>query len=118
MNDYQKEQLEALDLVRHYLGKIPPGQRENLEEKIQDYLKFRAATASFLSEHFGRLCTRNCYENRMSACCSKDGIIAFFADTVINALLSSDVELNAMEVALGRNNTGFKCMDFQASQLG
>ncbi len=110
MNDYQKEQMETLLAVRKHLAEIPAAKRDILREKIQDYLVFRRETAAFLAEHFAGLCTRNCYENRLSACCSKDGIIAFFADTLISALLSSDEELNALEKALCSSNSGFKCV--------
>ena len=46
----------------------------------------------------------------LSACCSKEGIITFFADMVINALISSEEEIRLFARALGEVNRGFKCI--------
>ncbi len=110
MNDYQTEQMETLTLIRRHLSEMGEARKEMLRTSLRDYLAFRADTAAFLAAHFGHLCTRNCYENRMSACCSKDGIITFFADAVINALLSSDAQLDALADVLQQPHTGFKCV--------
>ncbi len=110
MNEYQTEQMETLTLVRNHLSALDGAERERLRESLKDYLAFRMDTADFLERHFGHLCTRNCYESRMSACCSKDGIVTFFGDAVINVLLSSDAELDSLADVLCRPHTGFKCV--------
>ena len=110
MNDYQTEQRQTLTLIRRHVSEMGEPVRERLRDSLKDYLGFRADTAAFLEKHFGHLCTQNCYENRRSACCSKDGIITFFADAVINVLLSSDAELDALAEVLEKPHTGFKCV--------
>ena len=46
----------------------------------------------------------------MSACCSKDGIITFFADILINALYASPQEIEALFARLQIRHEGFKCV--------
>ncbi|MGE0084124.1 MAG: hypothetical protein AB7S75_06850 [Desulfococcaceae bacterium] len=110
MNDYQTEQMETLTMIRSHFSEMGEAERKKLRASLKDYLAFRADTAAFLAGHFGHLCTRNCYENRMSACCSKDGIITFFADAAVNVLLSSDAQLDALADVLVKTHTGFKCV--------
>jgi hypothetical protein len=110
MNDYQKEQLETLLEVHRRCSDLSLPEKEKLNRMTADYLSFRAETASFLSEHFGSICTRNCYENEISACCSREGIITFFGDVAVNVLNSREEEIEAMAAALQKNNTGFKCI--------
>ena len=86
MNDYQQEQLDALKTVRRGLGQLGGAKRVELIETIRDYMQFRQSTDRFLKRHFSGVCTHTCYLSHTSACCSKDGIITFFADTVVNAL--------------------------------
>ena len=110
MNDYQKEQYETLSLVRDYIGALSPEDKVRLKELISEYLDFRQCIDAFQEAHFSNICTRTCYQNRLSACCSKDGIITFFADVVINALGSKDKELASLEQILQQSNPGFKCI--------
>ena len=110
MNDYQKEQLEALQLVRTCLPAIKGSLVESLNTPMTDYLEFRRETDRFLSDYFSGVCSVSCYQNRLSACCSKDGIITFFADVVINALQSDNAELDRIEARLRETNAGFKCI--------
>jgi len=60
--------------------------------------------------NFGRLCTQNCYEKKLSACCNREGVITFFADLVINALVSEKKLLDLMLIRLQKGNTGYKCV--------
>ena len=90
MGEYQVEQLEALSLVRLHLKSLPPGERQTLLASAADYLDFRATVDRYLETHFGRVCDQACYRSRVSACCSREGIVTFFADVVINLLLSSE----------------------------
>ncbi|QTA82885.1 Uncharacterized protein dnl_52710 [Desulfonema limicola] len=110
MNTYQKEQFETLNLVRNYMAEHLAVERTKLVSMIKDYLCFRDDTSDFLFTYFGNICTRNCYENKLSACCSKDGIITFFADHVINALVSEISELDAMAAAVQNPAHDFKCI--------
>jgi hypothetical protein len=110
MNDYQKEQLDTLETVRSQLVALGEVGRIDLLEMAADYLNFRRRTDRFLAQHFSGICSESCYRGRLSACCSKDGIITFFADVVINALFSPDPVLDRIATRLSRANTGFKCV--------
>jgi len=62
-----------------------------------------------LARHFVGICTLMCYTSSQSACCSREGIITFFADMVINAVVSETSELEAMENALQHPENPNKC---------
>ncbi|MFP4349903.1 MAG: hypothetical protein ACLFQY_16540 [Desulfococcaceae bacterium] len=110
MNSYQAEQLESIEAVRRRLLALPLHKKAQLTAQIGDYLGFRRQAAAFLTEHFSDICTRTCYQNRLSACCSKDGIITFFGDVVVNLLLSEPAEIDRLTAVLNRENHGFKCV--------
>ncbi len=110
MNDYQQEQLTAFSIVRDGLARMEEKQRRALKDDMAEYLIFRTSVDRFLDRHFNAICTATCYQTRTSACCSKDGIITFFADAVVNVLNSSDVQVDRLTGALQRNNTGHRCI--------
>ncbi|MFC1516735.1 hypothetical protein ACFL7E_08270 [Thermodesulfobacteriota bacterium] len=110
MRSYQEEQLEAISLIFRHLSRISAKERENLRRKISDYLSFRREVDAFLSKDFGNICTQKCYQNQRSACCSREGIITFFADTVVNILVSRDDEVRFLKTVLQKPNKGFKCI--------
>jgi hypothetical protein len=110
MNAYQKEQLEALQMIRQHLDKLSTSEIEALKSEIVDYLEFRSRVASFLDTHFNDICTEKCYYSQLSACCSKDGIIAFFADVVINGLSAATDDLDRLEDAIQHPANDFKCI--------
>ena len=85
MIPYQKEQFETLALVRRHLATLSQTERNRLTGETADYLRFRDAVHTFLSKYFSEVCTQKCFQSRRSACCSKDGIITFFADWVNGA---------------------------------
>jgi hypothetical protein len=110
MSSYQQEQIEALRLVRRHLAQSSDMQRRQLGEEIRDYLLFRRAVDAFLVDHFSAVCTQKCYQSRLSACCTRDGIITFFGDVVVNALVSGSDELDALQTVLEEQHSGFKCV--------
>lgn len=110
MNSYQQEQAQALSLVRRHLADILADKRQVLLSQIKDYLEFRHKVDAFLSEHFSNLCTQKCYQSKRSACCSRDGIITFFGDVVINTLVSKDDEIESLTVAIQKPYDRFKCI--------
>ncbi|MDM8523851.1 hypothetical protein QUF80_10825 [Desulfococcaceae bacterium HSG8] len=110
MNDYQKEQSETLAMVHRHFIALSSSEKEMLQGKAEDYLSFRKDTNTFLSCHFSEVCTEKCYQSHVSACCSKDGIITFFADVAINVLMSQDEEAEALMQVLRKPNNGFKCI--------
>ena len=81
-----------------------------LKNEIGAYERFRQTVDHFLQRHFSGICIRLCYQSRTSACCSKDGIITFFADAVVNALHATSGQLDRMEAALQRVNNGHRCV--------
>ena len=110
MNSYQKEQLETLNMVSRHIETIPKQGKQLLLLQITDYIEFRNTVDAFLGEHFENICTVKCYQSNVSACCSRDGIITFFADMVVNVLVSEESEIKALSKALIKPNTGFKCI--------
>ncbi|MBW2226138.1 MAG: hypothetical protein JRG99_02295 [Deltaproteobacteria bacterium] len=110
MNAYQIEQADTLDMVCRHFGTISDQERLALLSQISDYLLFRDAVDAFLREHFENTCTQNCYQSRVSACCSREGIITFFGDVVVNALVSGEAEIKGLATVLQTPNTGFKCI--------
>jgi hypothetical protein len=110
MNAYQREQHEALTLVRDHLGALDGAGDKGLGSAIAPYLCFRREVDAFLKTHFEAVCTRACYQDRRSACCSKDGIITFFADHVVNALAGGMGPTASMQRRLQRDNATTKCV--------
>lgn len=110
MNDYQREQLEALDQVNQHVKALALDEKGKLRALMAEYLEFRARVDSFLKAYFSVICDRTCYRSRISACCSREGIITFFSDMAINLLLSDDAEIDALYHVLRMENTGFKCV--------
>ena len=109
MNSYHQEQIEALTMVSKHL-EAHHSDRLDLWALTEDYRCFRAEVAGFLSTHFSQICTQTCYQNRLSACCSREGIVTFFADIVVNVLVSSSREIEDLIKHLREPNTGFKCV--------
>ena len=110
MNDYQQEQYETLIDVCHHLKQLGPVELSKLEGQMADYLDFRNRVQQFLRRHFNAVCTRACYQNQRSACCSRDGIITFFADVVINVLMSGAQEIETLRSAIKKPQSDFKCI--------
>ena len=110
MSSYNQEQAETLSLVRKHLSAITPAERRQLRASLDDYLSFWEVVDAFLKKYFSKTCNQKCYENHLSTCCSREGIITFFADVVINALISDENELEILMKALQTPNTGFKCI--------
>ena len=110
MNDYQSEQLNTLLKVSKVMETLTQKRLADLRHMIGPYMDFRKETDAFLEEYFGGICTQNCYKNNVSACCSKDGIVTFFADHAVNALFSDRKDFTELEMRLKDLNNGFKCI--------
>ena len=110
MNPYHKEQIDALTMVKHHLDNLPGSERQTLTASLADYLIFRQEIDEFLVRHFSEICTQTCYQSRMSACCSREGIITFFADIVVNLLVSDLLDFDKLLAVLSKPNDGFKCV--------
>jgi len=110
MSAYNREQLEAIGLARKYLRTRLSSELSRLRRRIRNYLRFRKDTDRFLQHHFSEVCTHKCYQDRHSACCGREGITTFFADVVINVLVSSNEEVDRLVQALQVPNSGLKCV--------
>ena len=110
MSEYNRDQLEALLMVQHYLEGLPAFEIERLRAAVGPYLEFRSEVSRFQEEFLSEICTQACFATRQSACCNRDGIATFFADVVINALLSSGEDLNILRTRLEHDPGGFKCV--------
>jgi len=110
MTPYQKEQIESLHMVREYLSNLPETDKKAVRALMDDYLQLRSEVSEFLDEYFSEVCSEKCFQSQLSACCSRDGIITFFADVVINALISEETELNELQAVLQTVHQGFKCV--------
>lgn len=107
---YHEEQLEALLTIAEHIGTPWSRIRRELEDMISGYLAFRSGVDYFLSENFGDICNEKCYNSNLSACCSREGIITFFADVVINLLASDPAEIMALRAVLEKENRSSKCV--------
>ena len=110
MTPYQKEQIEGLEVVHRHLAGLSGAEKEGLRNLISDYLSYRRRVGKFLAEQFKTVCSAKCFQNRMSACCSRDGIITFFADLAVNALVSDKTDLVRLEAVLRSPHEGGKCV--------
>ncbi len=106
---WQKEQYEALLLVRRSLETNHFNRLDSLQSLIAEYIDYRREIDVFLNRHFSRICTEACYTTAKSACCGKDGILIFLAEVVINAIISDTTSLQRLENGIGQPNTGSKC---------
>jgi len=110
LSEYNRDQLEALLMVQHYLEGLPASELERLRAAVGPYLEFRSEVSRFQKEFLSEVCTQACFTTRQSACCNRDGIATFFADVVINALWSSVEDLRVLKTTLENDPGGFKCV--------
>ena len=89
ISEYNQQQKEALLMVLQHLSGLPLSQLHRLKQRIRSYVGFRQTVASFQETHFADLCSEKCFTSYTSACCGREGIITFFADVVVNVLLST-----------------------------
>jgi hypothetical protein len=106
MNAYQAEQMDALNQIVNHIGLTASLQ----DDAIRSYLEFRRQLDEFSEHHFSAFCTRACFESRTSACCSRDGIITFWADMVINAANADDLQIDDLFTAIQSPRFAEKCI--------
>jgi hypothetical protein len=109
-SEYNQQQKEALVMVRQHLSGLPLSQLRRLKKRIRSYLGFREAVASFQKTHFYDLCSEKCFTSYTSACCGREGIITFFADVVVNVLLSTQEEIDVLLDILDTDTGGLNCV--------
>jgi len=94
ISQYNKEQLDSLILIRDYVRSRSASEKSALKNSLQEYLIFRDRVTRFFERNFSKICTQKCYESNVSACCTREGIITFFADMVINVLVSTPIQID------------------------
>ena len=110
MSEYNRQQKDAILMVRQHLSHLPDSELRWLKQRIRSYLVFRQAVASFQKTHFADLCSEKCFTSYTSACCGREGIITFFADVVINVLLSTQEEIDTLLDTLDTDPGGLNCV--------
>lgn len=110
MDTHQKDQLDAFGMVVPHLGQIGRQGIDRIRALVADYLSFRQETSRFSRTHFADVCARTCYQTRLSACCTRDGIIVHFADVVVNTLVAPPEQTQAIVRRLIRPPDGNKCI--------
>lgn len=110
LSEYNRQQVEALGIVQGGLKRLPVHEVAAMRAAIGDYLGFRATVDRFFDTHFAPFCRPKCFQSRLSACCSKEGIVVFFADVVVNALVSEAGELQHLARLLEQPQTGRSCV--------
>jgi hypothetical protein len=96
MNAYRKEQLHCHLAVRDALRTMTAADTQRLKDRFIGYRVFRGRVDRFLARHVGQTCTASCFQNHLSACCTKDGAMTFFADHVANAVFGGPEALDAI----------------------
>lgn len=110
MNEYQCEQQRALSQTTAYIEKLSATDHKLLGEEIGAYKQFRERVDNFLSSNCHEICTLSCYTSKTSACCSKDGIITFWADVLINAYCSTPVQITTLIAHIQNPRYNHKCI--------
>lgn len=107
---YNQEQLDAMKMVCRFIESMPPSARNDVKERVSDYMEFRKDVSHFFNRNFNNLCQEKCYQTGVSGCCTHEGIITFFADVVINVIHSTNDQCNAIIQALEHDQSGKKCV--------
>jgi hypothetical protein len=110
MSEYNQQQEDAILMVRQHLSHLPVSKLRWLKQRIKSYVQFRKAVQSFQQEHFSDICSEKCFTSSTTACCGREGIITFFADVVINVLLSTDKQIDTLLEILERDTGGSNCV--------
>jgi hypothetical protein len=108
VSPYNTEQQEALDQALQGISTMTADEISRIKASTEPYLQFREEVRNFSETHLFPLCKTKCYETGLSACCTKEGIITYFADMVINFLHSDAGQIARIREALARpRNDGF-----------
>lgn len=109
-SDYNQDQLISYRAIESTLKDLSQNEIAHLKTQIRDYLEFRRALEDFHSTYFLSFCETSCFKTGLSACCSFESIIIFFADQVINFLSSGKEEITEIFRVLEQPNTSGKCV--------
>jgi hypothetical protein len=108
--DYRDEQMQNQAIVQKFLHARGEAEVALIRDLSQDYLRFRKEVARFQTRYLQSYCNASCFQQQRSACCNKDGIITFFADLVVNAVVSTSREMAALMGCLQHPRNDMKCL--------
>ena len=108
---YNSEQIEAIAMVLKYFSSVSEKEKGGLKKKCYEYLSFRKQLSEYFVKYVADTCIEKCFTNQRSACCTKEGIIIFFADIVINILCSDKKEIDELLFVLNNSTKqGMRCV--------
>ncbi len=110
MSEYNSDQWKSFQEVKKVCAGMSAASLDRFLSGIQPYLDFRKEVEEYQDRYFGALCREACFTTGLSACCSFESIITFFADQAIAYLLSSPEEREEILRVLERPNTTNKCV--------
>ncbi len=110
MNEYQLEQRDALEQLQKTITCFSGTRKEQLLLAMKPYLDFRRRLDRFSQKHFNAHCTSACFQSKRSACCSKDGIITFWADMVVNTCCGGPAQMALLHEAIKKPHFSDKCI--------
>lgn len=108
--EYRDEQLLNQEIVQEFFTRSGDAEKSLIRALCGAYLHFREEVAQFQSHYFQSCCNAACFQHQRSACCNKDGIITFFADLVVNAVVSDPSEMDALTTCLRVSRNDMKCI--------
>ena len=108
---YNLEQRQTWEMIaRHLHGQQEESLSREIAGMIKPYLDFRKELDAFQKAKFKDFCTAACFDNSTSACCSKEGIVTFFADALVNTSVSSPEDIKALLDALSSPRADGRCV--------
>lgn len=109
-DEYNLEQYDAYITIKAFFDGASADDVEALERMIVPYLEFRRETSEFLVSSCADVCGDICFKTGLSDCCMHEGIITFFADWIVNWLVSSKDEIDILVEALFKPFRDDKCV--------
>lgn len=109
-DEYNLEQYDAYITIKSFFDSASSVDVAELDGMIAPYLEFRAETSEFLERSCAEVCGDICFRTGLSDCCMHEGIITFFADWIVNWLVSSKDEIDVLVKALFEPFRNDKCV--------
>lgn len=110
VSTYNRQQTDAILMVRRHLAGLSPAEVNRLKQGMAAYLEFRDEVSAFQAENLTGVCTVRCFHDRTSDCCGREGIFTFFADVVVNVLLSTEEQIDGLLETLKGDLGGPDCV--------
>lgn len=110
LSEYNRDQLAGFGAIDKIVGQLSAAEIARLKRELESYLEFRRALEQFYKDYFEPTCLESCFANKLSACCGFESIIIFFADQVINYLVSEAADMAAVVATLQQPNHSRNCV--------